>query len=109
MGAGGWAGYAAIHSLEWKLMLGDGGTPNGLCWPPEGQNASGTCSYSGAVPKDLDTPHLYHLSEDPSESVDVAAQYPEIVEQLNSELQKYVASACEPLNMYPAGRQVDPQ
>lgn len=105
--AGGWAGYAAIRNLEWKLMLGDGGTPNGLCWPLEGQNSSGTCSYSGKVPSDLDTPHLFHLASDASESNDVSADNPQIVSQLMSELQKYIDSACTPLNMLPAGRTPD--
>jgi len=107
--AGGWAGYAAIRNLEWKLMLGNGGTPNGLCWPQDqNESASGTCSYSGKVPSDLDTPHLYHLATDATESNDVATENPQIVSQLMSELQKYIDSACTPLNMLPAGRKCDP-
>ena len=46
--------------------------------------------YPGAVPKPFENPlPLFNLADDPSESIDLAGEHPEIVERLTAEYQRF--------------------
>jgi len=49
--------------------------------------------YPGAVPKPFENPlPLFNLADDPSESIDLAGEHPEIVERLTAEYQRFLKS-----------------
>jgi len=123
--AGGWSGYAGIRVGDWKLVLGDPGTPNDWCWPNQNitkyhstTGCVGTeytacqCAYNGTVPNDRTLPHLWNLLNDPEERHDLGnSMDPSHVtkrEELMTHLQVYINSAVTPLNETPEERTVDP-
>ena len=115
----GWSGYAGIRVGDWKLVLGDPGTPNGWCWPNQNTSASLaapspmphkiSCGYNGTVPENRATPMLFNLANDPGERIDVAAAEPVRLAALQAALGPYLASAVTPLNMLPSERKMDPR
>ena len=97
-----WSGYAGIRDLEWKLVLGNPGEPNGRCFGLGADGATlseGNCDLNmTGIPDDRDQPHLYHLRTDPTESIDVAARNPHIVKIMKEKLKPFMDSEWEPLN-----------
>lgn len=104
-----WSGFAGVKTLQWKLVLGFPGTPNGVCWPPgQGIMSSelrNSCAEATSLPQDLDQPHLYNLTGDPSETHDVAIEHPAIVQDMFEVMQPYFDTAVVPLNMFRSQRQ----
>mmetsp|Transcript_1886 Transcript_1886/g.11353 ORF Transcript_1886/g.11353 Transcript_1886/m.11353 type:complete len:534 (+) Transcript_1886:209-1810(+) len=112
-----WGGYAGIRVGDLKLLAGDPGQPSGWCKPvvhncrptPELPRIQ-SCCRDMRVPSN---PHsgyrLFNLTLDPTERVDLALRYPELVEKLRERLQYYIDNAAEPLNGTPEQRQIDPR
>ena len=112
-----WGGYAGIRVGDLKLLVGDPGQPSGWCKPivhdcrptPELPRIE-SCCRDMRVPSD---PHsgyrLFNLTLDPSERLDLALRYPELVAKLKERLQYYIDNAAEPLNGTPEQRRIDPR
>lgn len=97
---------------HYKLVYGNPGVPDAWCWPPQGNSSTmlnpmpavTTCAYNGSVPADTTSPILFNLQTDPTETTNVAGQYPEIVGRMAVLLDGYIASAVTPLNLTPDQR-----
>jgi len=121
-----WGGYAAIRVGDYKLLVGNPGTPSGWCQPKKATKTTGeveegdivnvdplvstTCSHSDKVPAN---PHngfmLFNLAEDPYEKTDLSTTMPDKVNELYKELQKYNTTMWVPLNATPQEREKDPK
>ncbi len=72
------SGHFAVRQGKWKLLLcrGSGG------WSPP--------SESEAAKQNLPPVQLYNLSDDPKETANLQADYPEVVRQLTSDLRQVI-------------------
>jgi arylsulfatase A len=66
---------------QWKLHIARGNTPMFMPAPPQGR-----INYT------LRNPELYNLLEDPKESYDCAAKYPEVVATIQKSIQEQLAT-----------------
>jgi len=111
-----WSGYAGIHNLHWKLVLGHPGFPDGVCWAPQGNESMrglGVCDESNLrrAPElqDRTKPYLFNLKEDPSELYNLASEKPEIVASMQELLNPHINSAVTPLNLLKSQRTRSPK
>ena len=88
-----------------KLLIGDPGKPDGWIPPPKVLNLQSAMEndqvsqlFESGQPSycDLSQTRLYNLTSDPYERINLAKQYPQMVEDLSERLSKYIKTMIAP-------------